>query len=240
MTEVSSLRSSSGDTIALKSVHLDGRLDGLMLRMKVQQRYRNETGKNMETVYTFPLAWGSTLLGMGVEIGGKRLQAAVVEKKQAARTYEKAIEDGDMPVMVEQASPGLYTANLGNLKDQESVTIEIEYAQLLRFEQGQVRLTIPTVIAPRFGDAHQPHGLALHETDTVNPLAEYPLTLKVDIVGQIAKAKIACPSHRVVTAAIENGLSVTLERGGMLDRDFILNLGGVSGQSFAMSAPDGE
>jgi len=41
MTEVSSLRSSSGDTIVLKSVHLDGRLDGLMLRMKVQQRYRN-------------------------------------------------------------------------------------------------------------------------------------------------------------------------------------------------------
>ena len=240
MTEVSNLRSSSGDTIALKSVHLDGRLEGLMLRMKVQQRYRNETGKNMETVYTFPLAWGSTLLGMGVEIGGKHQQATVVEKKQAAMTYEKAIEDGDTPVMVEQSSPGLYTANLGNLKDQESVTIEIEYAQLLRFEQGQVRLTIPTVIAPRFGDAHQPHGLALYETDAVNPLAEYPLTLKVDIVGQIAKAKIACPSHRVVTAAIENGLSVTLERGGMLDRDFILNLGGVSGQSFAVSAPDGE
>jgi Ca-activated chloride channel family protein len=240
MTEVSSLRSSSGDTIVLKSVHLDGRLDGLMLRMKVQQRYRNETGKNMETVYTFPLAWGSTLLGMGVEIGGKHLQAAVVEKKQAAMTYEKAIEDGDMPVMVEQSSSGLYTANLGNLKDRESVTIEIEYVQLLRFEQGQVRLTIPTVIAPRFGDAHQPHGLGLYETDAVNPLAEYPLTLKVDIVGQIAKAKIACPSHRVLTAAIENGLSVTLERGAMLDRDFILNLGGVSGQSFAVSAPDGE
>ena len=62
--------------------------------MKVQQRYRNDTGKNLETVYTFPLAWGATLLGLNVEIAGKRLQATVIEKKKATKKYEKAIDDG--------------------------------------------------------------------------------------------------------------------------------------------------
>ena len=240
MTQETSFKSATGETVALKSVHLSGNLEGLLLRMKVQQRYRNDTGKNMETVYTFPIAWGGTLLGLNVEIAGKRLTATVIEKKKATKKYESAIDDGDTPVMVEQSASGLYTANLGNLKDKEEVTIEIEYAQLLRFEQGQVRLCISTVIAPRFGESHRSGGLALHETDSVNPMAEYPLTLKLDILGQIARAKLTCPSHKVSTTAIERGLAVLLESGGMLDRDFILNLDGLAGHSFAVTAPDGD
>ena len=158
----------------------------------------------------------------------------VIEKKQATEHYEKAIDDGDMPVMVEKSSSGLYTANLGNLKDCESVTIEIESAQLLRFEQGQMRLQIPTVIGERYGDAHATGGLAPHETAAVNALVEYPLTLKIDITGAAATAKITCPSHAISTVTSEHGLSVTLERNSFLDRDFILNFEGLEGQSFAV------
>jgi len=114
MTQETSFKGATGETVALKSVHLSGNLEGLMLSMKVQQRYSNNTGKNLETVYTFPLAWGATLLGLNVEIAGKRLQATVIEKKNAIQEYEKAIDDGDTPVMVEQSASGLYTANLGH------------------------------------------------------------------------------------------------------------------------------
>lgn len=154
--------------VALKSVHMEGRLDGLMLSMTAQQRYCNETGKNLEMAYTFPLAWGATLMGMDVDISGKRLQATVIEKKEAHQQYEKAIDEGDTPVMEEQSATGLYTANLGNIKNGESVTVAIRYAQLLRFEQGRVRLSIPTVIAPRYGDAHRQGGLSPHESDSVD------------------------------------------------------------------------
>ena len=240
MTQEACFNGVNGETIALKSVHLNGTLEGLLLNMKIQQRYRNNTGRTLETVYTFPLAWGATLLGMNVEIAGKRLQATVIEKKIAVEKFEQAIEDGDTPVMVERSALGLYTANLGNLKDREEVTIEIEYAQLLRFEQGQIRLCIPTVIAPRFGDPHQYGGLALHETAAVNPMTEYPFTLRLELLGPIAAAKLASPSHMIRMTAIEQGLAVLLERGGMLDRDFIMNLDGLTGQSFAVAAPDGE
>lgn len=236
----SALASTDGDTVALKSVHIDGRLDGLMLNVKVRQSYRNDSGKNLETVYTFPLAWGATLLGMNVELNGKRMQAAVLEKKEATEKYEKAIDEGDTPVMVERSASGLYTANLGNLLTGEEAVIEIEYVQLLHFEQGRVRLSIPTTIAPRFGDAHRQAGLALHETASVDPLVEYPFTLKLDVCGQAAKANLSCPSHKVNTAAIDNGVSVRLEQGGMLDRDFILSLDGLEGQCFAVTTPDGD
>ncbi len=238
--QICSLAGKRGETVSLKSVHVDGRLDGLMLHVKVRQSYRNEADHNIEAVYTFPLAWGATLLGMSVELNGKRMQATVLEKKQATEEYEKAIDSGDTPVMVEKSASGLYTANLGNLKTDEEALIEIEYAQLLRFEQGRIRLLIPTTVGPRFGDAHRQGGLAPHESAAVNPLAEYPFTLKLDLFGQAAKAKLSCASHKVGIASIENGMSVRLEQGGMLDRDFVLNLDDLQGQCFAVTAPDGE
>ncbi len=235
-----SLAGKRGETVSLKSVHVDGRLDGLMLQVKVRQSYCNEAGHNIEAVYTFPLAWGATLLGMSVELNGKRMQARVLEKKEATKEYEKAIDGGDTPVMVEKSASGLYTANLGNLKPDEDALIEIDYAQLLRFEQGRIRLLIPTTVGPRYGDSHRQGGLAPHESATVNPLAEYPFTLKLDLFGQAAKAKLSCASHKVGITAIENGMSVRLEQGGMLDRDFVLNLDDLQGQCFAVTAPDGE
>jgi Ca-activated chloride channel family protein len=234
------LKGRDGLSVSLRSVHVEGRLDGLSLNIKVRQAYRNETGKNLETVYTFPLAWGSTLLGLNVELGGKRMHGMVIEKKEATRKYEKAIEDGDTPVMVERSAAGLYTANLGNLKDGEEAVIELEYVQLLRFEQGRIRLHIPTTVAPRYGEALGSSRLAVHETDAVNPLVEYPFTLAMNIQGVAAKAQMVSPSHQLTFVKTEHGVMISLTKGGFMDRDFVLNLEGLEGQSFALACPDGE
>jgi Ca-activated chloride channel family protein len=143
-----------GEEVAMKSVHVHGKLDGLLLRMKTRQTYTNQTEDTLETVYTFPLAWGASLLNLAVELNGKRLNGTVIEKKQAVKKYEKAIDNGDTPIMVERSGRGLYTANLGNLLPGETAVIEIEYAQLLNFEADRIRLSIPTTIAPRYGDQH--------------------------------------------------------------------------------------
>jgi Ca-activated chloride channel family protein len=212
----------------------------LLLRMKTRQHYKNTRKTNLEAVYTFPLPWGATLLGLNAEIDGHRLQGTVMEKKQATQRYEKAIDEGDTPIMVECSARGLYTANLGNLKPGEDAVIEIEYAQLLRFEQGQIRITVPTTVGPRYGDAHKTGGLAAHESVTASVLAEYPLTVKITLTGEVALADIQCPSHAVAMSRLEDAMVVTLQQGGFLDRDFVLLLQGLQGQSFASVAPDGD
>jgi Ca-activated chloride channel family protein len=228
-----------GNQVALKGVHVEGQLEGLLLTMKLRQQYRNETGPNLETVYTFPLAAGATLLGLNVEIGGRRLHGTVIGAPEARVRYEEAIEDGDTPVMVEKASEGLFTANLGNLMPGEAVVIELEYAQLLRFEQGHIRLTVPTVIAQRYGDAHAKGRLKAHETAAVHLLADYAFSLRLRLLGAIARAQVSCPSHRISTTLTNDGVDVVLERGGLLDRDFILNLENLWGFSCATRAADG-
>ncbi|PIQ54380.1 MAG: hypothetical protein COW02_05130 [Comamonadaceae bacterium CG12_big_fil_rev_8_21_14_0_65_59_15] len=238
--ESSQLMSPEGLAATLQSVQIDGQLDGLLLRMTTRQNYKNTRKTNLEAVYTFPLPWGATLLGLNAEIDGHRLQGTVMEKKQATQRYEKAIDEGDTPIMVERSARGLYTANLGNLKPGEEAVIEIEYAQLLRFEQGQIRITVPTTVGPRYGDAHKKGGLAPHESVSANVLAEYPLNVKITLTGEVALAAVQCPSHAVAMSRLEDSLVVTLKQGGFLDRDFVLLLQGLQGQSFASVSPDGE
>ena len=48
--------------LTLQGVQVHGRLDGLLLRTTLRQRYRNSTGRLIETVYTFPLAHGASLM----------------------------------------------------------------------------------------------------------------------------------------------------------------------------------
>jgi Ca-activated chloride channel homolog len=226
--------------LTLQGVQVNGRLDGLQLRTTLQQRYRNATGRLVETVYTFPLAHGASLLSLSVTLGDRKLAGAVIEKREATRRYEQAIDEGDTPVLVEQSSPGLYTANLGNLQDGEEATIELEYAQLLRFEQGGLRLSIPTVVAPRYGDAYVQGGLAPHESTEADWQARYPFTLTLDIGGPAAQALLSSPSHRIEVQPQGDELRVTLGQGGWLDRDFVLRLDGLEGQAFCVTAPDGD
>ena len=236
----------SSEGLALQGVQVQARLEGLLLRTTLRQRYRNTSGRLIETVYTFPLAHGASLLGLSVTLGERSLRGAVIEKQQASQRYEQAIDDGDLPVLVEKSSPGLYTANLGNLQEDESAEIELEYAQLLRFEQGSLRLSIPTVVAPRYGNAQVQGGLAPHESTQADWKVRYPFELTVDLVGPAAKAHLSSPSHRIEVQPRSDGqqpsdmVRVTLEQGAWLDRDFVLRLDGLEGRSFCIIAPDGD
>ncbi|MDT1899356.1 alpha-1-antitrypsin, partial [Acinetobacter baumannii] len=77
--------------------------------------YLNASSDNIEAVYTFLVAWNAVLLGVECILGDKVLQGTVVARADGERRYESALEDGDTAVMVERASDGLYTVNVGNM-----------------------------------------------------------------------------------------------------------------------------
>jgi Ca-activated chloride channel family protein len=223
---------------SLKSVRMEGKLEGLLLTMQVSQRYRNDTDDTIEASYTFPAGWGANLLGFSVTLNGKQLQAIALAKKKAEENYEKAISDGDTPVMLEKSPLGLYTANLGNIKPNEETVIDIEYAQLLRFEKGRIRITVPTVIGSRYGDEKKHGHIAPHQSVQVDALVEYPFTARLDILGDIASGNVTCPSHSADISQIEGGKRIELTKGGMLDRDFIVTIEDLSSASYAVTTQD--
>ena len=237
LDEVVGLSTDDGEQMALQSVSAKGKVQGLLLEMTIRQQYKNTTKKTLETVYTFPMGWGATFMDLSVEMGGKRLSGVVTEKKDAEEQYEKAISKGDAPIMLEKNSDGLYTVNLGSLKPKEEAVIEYTYSQLLRFEEGHVRLTLPTTIAPRYGDSSQ-GGIKKHHGVETDFLVEYPFSLSLLLSGGMEKATVECPSHQVQVTTSEKGLEVGLARSGFLDRDFILNLSKLENESFFIVTPD--
>lgn len=235
--EMVGLTNEDGEQMALQSVSAKGKVNGLLLEMTIRQNYKNTTDKTLETTYTFPMGWGATFMDLSVEIGGKRLSGVVTEKKEAEDRYEKAISEGDAPIMLEKNSDGLYTVNLGNLKPKEEAVIEYSYSQLLRFEEGHVRITLPTTVAPRYGDSSE-GGIQKHHGIETDFLVEYPFTLSLILSGGIEKATVECPSHQVQVTKRDAAVEIGLVRSGFLDRDFILNLSKLENQSFFIVTPD--
>lgn len=206
----------------LTGVQAEGRLDAVQFELTLRQTYRNTSDQVLEVIYTFPLPPMAVLLGFGSELNGERQIGAIVAKRDAQHEYEKALEEGDAPVMLEVNRDGLHTANIGNLKPGDEVVLECRFAQLLSFEQGRLRVSIPTTIAPRCGRAGQA-GLQPQQAPLIGLDAEYPLTLTLTIGEALAGATLECPTHRFATSHGASGLArMDLAPGARLDRDVVI------------------
>ena len=223
--------------IGLVSAHVTGRLNGLVAQIKVRQVYKNWSDDNVECVYTFPLGWQSVLLGMRVELNGKSMTGTVKPKKVAEAQYEEAISSGDLPVMLERSGKDLYTANIGNIQTGDEVVIELDYAQILKAEEGSIRFSLPTTIAPRYGDASAA-GLKLHQQAEANPQAEHRLFLNLDLSENLSQSTVYSPSHEIQLSRQGNQCSLKLEGGAWLDRDFVLVIDRLGDMNFAVAAHD--
>lgn len=226
----------------LQSVHIMGELRGLLFEARVVQTFRNPGAAPLEVVYSFPLPWGAVLMGVSVVLGERHLSGAVIEKKLAQSRYEGALADGDAAILLEKNPNQTYTLNLGNLAAQETCTITIRYAQMLAFDQGSLRLAIPTVIAPRFGDPIADGGLAAHQVPEHSLSIEHPFSITVALHEALADSRVASPSHaiRVARADTAHGkaLHISLAQSASLDRDFILMLDAIPERSAAVLATD--
>lgn len=231
------LKDCMGGDVALKGVKVRGRLHGLMAEVEVEQSYVNPQKTNIEAIYTFPLPLGATLLGLEVDIAGKKLAGSVVEKKQAERQYEDAITDGDSAIMLEEAGPGLYTVSLGNLMAGESAVIRYRYALLLSWQGDRLRFLLPTTIAPRYGDP-EAAGLQPHQVPSASLNVDYPLAITIMVEGGLASATIASPSHPIAVKQSASGMEVKLIGKAYLDRDFILTIQSDTAQSSCVLTPD--
>ncbi|MGV0960639.1 MAG: VIT and vWA domain-containing protein [Limnohabitans sp.] len=223
--------------IGLVSAHVTGRLNGLVAQIKIRQVYKNWSDDNVECVYTFPLGWQSVLLGMRVELNGKSMTGTVKPKKVAEAQYEEAISSGDLPVMLERSGKDLYTANIGNIQPGDEVVIELDYAQILKAEDGAIRFSLPTTIAPRYGDASAA-GLKLHQQAEANPQAEHRLFLNLELSENLSQSTVYSPSHEIQLSRQGNQCSLKLEGAAWLDRDFVLVIDRLGDMNFAVAAHD--
>jgi Ca-activated chloride channel family protein len=230
-------RGSGPHASVLQSVRAEGSVHGLLFELSIEQCYLNASEENIEAVYTFPVPWNAVLLGVECILSDKVLHGTVVAKADGERQYEDALETGNSAVMVESAGDGMYTVNLGNLLARERAIVRFKYAQLLSFAQGQIRLVVPTVIGPRYGNPYAT-GLQPHQVPTNDLAADYPFSLSIALHGDMAGAVLSSPSHPLSVHSHAGGVVVSLEDGARLDRDVVVLAKGLAGKSVTTVGQD--
>lgn len=111
----SSLKSSSGKNLPLKSVHVRANLIDMVSQVTIYQEYENDCNTSIEAKYVFPLNDTACVCGFEAFINEKHLIGVCKEKKEARVEYRKAIEDGKGAYLMEQETNEIFIVNIGNL-----------------------------------------------------------------------------------------------------------------------------
>ena len=127
-------------------------------RTTLTQTFTNSSKDDIpELRYTFPVYDGVSVVGFTCTINNDRVIRGVVKERNEARTdYQEALDRGETAGLLENLpqSSDIFTTSVGNVPAGAELKVEIVYLGELKHdaEVDGIRFTIPTAIAPRFGE----------------------------------------------------------------------------------------
>lgn len=192
-------------------------IDDLLASYTLRHTFRNDTGKAIEAVYSFPMPLDAAFGGMSATLAGETLEARVLPARQANRDYDAAVAEGDSAVLLEQLEPGLLCVSLGNLKPSEEGEIVLRFHDAIRAADGHARFSLPMVHRPRYGHSR----LDALVTPRSDFAVEHPLEAEIRVRGLLARCPVQCGSPGARFAREGDTLVLQLEK-AMLDRDLVL------------------
>jgi Ca-activated chloride channel family protein len=218
------------------------RVTGPIARVAVTQEFRNPSAQWLEGIYVFPLPEGAAVDAMRLEVGGRVLEGQIREREEARRTYQQARETGQKASLLEQERPNVFTMSVANLGPGETAVVDIEYQEVVRYDQGEFRLRFPMVVGPRYIPGTEPvagaagtgwgsNTTAVPDAARITPPVRHPAEPGVSPVGLTVEldagfplARLASPYHAIVTTPVSRtGHSITLaDTAAPADRDFEL------------------
>ena len=137
-------------TATLLNMDVNITVNGLVARVSVMQEFKNDGPDWVEGVYVFPLSDRAAVDQMRLYIGDRFIEGEIREKGQARREYEDASRAGKKTSLVEQQRANLFTTSVANIAPGETVVVEIEYLEDIRFDDGAYSLRFPMTLTPRY------------------------------------------------------------------------------------------
>ena len=220
------------------------RVTGVLVRATVRQSFTNPSPEWAEGLYVFPLPEDAAVDHLRMKVGERLIEGVIEEREAAKATYEAAKQQGRQTSVVEQERPNVFTTSVANIAPGATISVEIEYQQALRFDQGHLRLRVPTMVGPRYipgtdtPGAGAPGGTGwadntdeVPDASRITPPVRHPalgpinpVTITVELAAGVPMARLESPYHPI-TAVRLGGVRyrVTLAHGAVpANRDFEL------------------
>jgi Ca-activated chloride channel family protein len=129
-------------------VHM--RVNGMLVRTRVVQRFKNPGQDWLEGIYVFPLPDKAAVDHLRMRIGDRIIVGKIKERQEAKKIYTQAKQSGHKASLIEQERANIFTTSIANIGPDEMISIEIEYQQTLHLDKDRLRLRFPLVVAPRY------------------------------------------------------------------------------------------
>lgn len=233
------MRIQAGYRVATRmNTDIDLQVSGLVARVFVRQRFLNDGTEWVEGIYVFPLPDDSAVDSMRMHVGERFIESEIHEKQEAKTEYELAKAAGKKASLVEQQRANLFTTSVANIGPGEQVTVEIEYLQNLKYDEGTFSLRFPLTLTPRFipgaplpsrrgsgwaADTSRVEDASLITPPVITKSTDHKVTLTANVNAGVPLEMVASRYHPIDVRRSGAGYDVSLTNGTVpLDHDLEL------------------
>lgn len=192
--------------LAIRSHRVTVSVHERIAETRVVQVFRNNTERQLEGTYLFPLPEGASVSGFAMTVNGVRQEGQVLEAAAARQIYEGIVARLQDPGLVEHLGNNLFRARVFPIPPRGDQTIELRFTQTLGYESGTLHYRYPLRTSG-------PQASTLED-----------FTLSATIESRVPIRAVYSPTHRVdTTRRGDHAATVGFEEGrAALDRDFDL------------------
>jgi Ca-activated chloride channel family protein len=195
--------------VRLTQHRVDATVTDTVAEVTVEQTFFNDSGRQLEGTYLFPLPEGAAVGKFSMTMLGKMVQGEIIEAKQARRIYEGIVRRSRDPGLLEYMGRGLFRARVFPIEPRKDLTIKLTFQQVLPEDAGTIEWRYPLA------------------TDRMNGAPVDRVFVKVDVESSVDLKAIYSPTHTAeVQRSGDRAASVTYERSGLRQsKDFLLYVG---------------
>jgi len=190
----------------VKYHHVKVEIEDQVCTTYVDQVFVNESRREMEGTYLFPLPPGAVVTEFVLIADGKEIEARLLDKEEAQKIYEEIVRKRKDPALLTYAGNNAYQAKIYPIPPKGERRVELRYSEVLPYDNGLVSYLYPL----------SPEGLSHRPIESV--------VFTADIRSQQAIGSVYCPSHEIeVNKISENHVRVSYEANDVLpERDVLL------------------
>jgi len=215
--------------VRLKAHRVKAQVDDRIASVTVEQVFHNDSRRQLEGTYLFPLPEGALVSKFAMTMGGKMVQGEIIERNKARRIYESIVRRRRDPGLLEYMGRGLFRARVFPILPLQDLTIRISYQQVLPVDAGTIEFRYPLA------------------TDRLNGAPVENVSVDIQVRSSVDIKTIYSPSHKVeIKRDGERAARVSFESTNRRqERDLLLYVGrspdaiGFSLQSTKEAGADG-
>ncbi len=124
--------------MAIKSLGTTTDILGQIAITHTDQRFFNETGMLVESIFIFPLPEGAMITELYYWFNGKQYKAEIRERQAAVKDYNDKLRQYLDPALLEYLGDNLFRLSIAPINPNSEVRFEITYMELLSYDFGKV------------------------------------------------------------------------------------------------------